>query len=192
MIKVENVEVNDKEVTVTFSKYIDPATVSGIKLTDENGSSIEYTLEYSKSETNAQGTVYAKTFKLVLASNPNVITLNVPNTVKSYSGTSVTEYNEKIKNSTPKPDPDPKPKPDPDPKPQPDRIYGDLDNDNEITSADSLLILRQSVGLENFDDVEQKLADVDGDESITSADALEVLRYSVGLPATSNIGEKLK
>ncbi len=204
--KVENVEVNDKEVTVTFSKYIDPATVSGIKLTDENGSSIEYTLEYSKIETNAQGTVYAKTFKLVLASNPNVITLNVPNTVKSYSGTSVTEYNEKIKNSTPKPDPDPdpkpkpdpdpdpdpKPKPDPDPKPQPDRIYGDLDNDNEITSADSLLILRQSVGLENFDDVEQKLADVDGDESITSADALEVLRYSVGLPATSNIGEKLK
>lgn len=67
-------------------------------------------------------------------------------------------------------------------------IYGDIDGDGRITSADSLLILRQSVSLENFDDVHKELADVDRDGVITSADALEVLRYSVGLPSGGNIG----
>ena len=66
---------------------------------------------------------------------------------------------------------------------------GDLDNDGKITSADSLLILRQSVGLEHFTDVQQKLADVDDDGKITSADALEVLRYSVGLSVSEKIGK---
>lgn len=70
--------------------------------------------------------------------------------------------------------------------------YGDLDGDGDITSADSLLILRASVMLEDFSETKNKLADVDGDGRITSADALEVLRYSVKLPTTGNIGEKLK
>ena len=68
---------------------------------------------------------------------------------------------------------------------------GDLDGDGKITSADSLLILRQSVSLEHFTDFQQKLADVDGDGKITSADALEVLRYSVSLPTTGNIGKTI-
>ena len=68
-------------------------------------------------------------------------------------------------------------------------MYGDLDDDGKITSADSLLVLRQSVSLEYFDDVHKALADVDGDGNITSADALEVLRYSVGLSTEGKIGE---
>ena len=58
---------------------------------------------------------------------------------------------------------------------------GDVDMDGKVTSADSLLILRASVGLEKLDDVQMKLADVDGDGKITSADALEILRRSVNL-----------
>ena len=65
---------------------------------------------------------------------------------------------------------------------------GDLDGDGEITSADSLAILRQSVGLENLTPEQIKLCDVDGDKEVTSADALEVLRYSVGLATTAKIG----
>lgn len=76
--------------------------------------------------------------------------------------------------------------------PKHDEIYGDLDNDKKVTSADSLLILRASVKLENFDDFKTKLADIDGDGKISSADALEVLRYSVKLPTKGNIGEKYK
>lgn len=67
-------------------------------------------------------------------------------------------------------------------------VYGDIDNDGKITSADSLLILRRSVGLEDFTLVQEEISDVDNDNSITSADALEVLRYSVSLPTNTNIG----
>ena len=89
-------------------------------------------------------------------------------------------------------EPDKKPTtPDKPKDPTPTGTMGDLDGDGKITSADSLLILRQSVSLEHFTDFQQKLADVDGDGKITSADALEVLRYSVNLPTTGNIGKTI-
>ena len=69
-----------------------------------------------------------------------------------------------------------------DPKePTSEYTYSDLDNDGKITSADSLLILRASVKLENFDEVKTKLADVDGSGKVDSADSLAILRWSVGL-----------
>lgn len=71
-------------------------------------------------------------------------------------------------------------------------IYGDLDCDGTVKSSDSLLVLRNSVGLEQFDDTQKILANVDGDNSITSADALEILRYSVKLPSSDIIGKELK
>lgn len=72
------------------------------------------------------------------------------------------------------------------------RYYGDIDNDGAITSADSLFILRMSVGLEKSDFVLSKLADVDADNCVTSADALDVLRYSVKLPSSKIIGQGFK
>ena len=82
--------------------------------------------------------------------------------------------------------------PEKDPTPTQPKNIGDLDGDGEVTSADSLLILRQSVGLEKFDDLKLKLADVDGDNDVTSADALEVLRFSVSLSTNDKIGKSLK
>ncbi len=58
---------------------------------------------------------------------------------------------------------------------------GDVDFDNEVTSADALFILRRSVGLETFTAEQDKLADLDKDGKFTSADALFTLRASVGL-----------
>lgn len=69
-------------------------------------------------------------------------------------------------------------------------MYGDMDDDGSITSGDSLVVLRESVGLEHLDSLHRELADVDGDNSITSGDALEVLRCSVSLPTNSRCGEK--
>lgn len=60
-------------------------------------------------------------------------------------------------------------------------LRSDVDYDLEITSADGRLILRCSVGLENFTDTQRKLADVDGDGSISAADAREVMRMAAGL-----------
>ena len=69
--------------------------------------------------------------------------------------------------------------------------YGDVDLDGTINSADSLKILRRSVKLEDFTDVQDELADVDDDGSISSSDALDVLRYSVHLKVNSHVGEEL-
>ena len=71
------------------------------------------------------------------------------------------------------------------------KIIGDVDNDGRITSADALLVLRNSVGLEFFSDEVKKLADVDKDGKITSADSLDILRYSVGLSRNNDIGKTL-
>lgn len=82
------------------------------------------------------------------------------------------------------------------PEPQPPQdlyLYGDIDLNSTITSADSLMILRRSVGLDNLTEIQDMLCDVDGDNKITSADALDVLRYSVQLPTApgSRLGESL-
>lgn len=60
--------------------------------------------------------------------------------------------------------------------------FGDVDMvDGSVTAADSLLVLRASVGLEDLTDVQKELADVNGDGKIDSSDSLEILRRSVGL-----------
>lgn len=63
----------------------------------------------------------------------------------------------------------------------PKLILGDVDGDGEITSADALFALRQSVKLENLTPEAIKMADIDNDGEITSADSLSILRMSVGL-----------
>lgn len=67
-------------------------------------------------------------------------------------------------------------------------LFGNIDNDGKITSADSLKILRASVSLETLSISQFLLADVDDDQTITSSDALEVLRVSVGLPTNTKAG----
>ena len=58
---------------------------------------------------------------------------------------------------------------------------GDVNNDQQVTSADARLVLRAAVGLETFTAMQKKLADVNFDNDITSADARLVLRAAVGL-----------
>lgn len=93
----------------------------------------------------------------------------------------------------PKPSTDsdkPKPSTDTD-KPIEVGLLGDVngDGDGDIDSADTLLILRASVGLDDLSDEKKFVGDVNGDGTVDSADALDVLRYSVGLSANDNIGK---
>ena len=60
-------------------------------------------------------------------------------------------------------------------------VYGDVDGDGYVDSADALSILRSSVGLTVFSEDELICADVDVNNSVDSGDALAVLRYSVGI-----------
>ena len=93
------------------------------------------------------------------------------------------------------PDPIPDPnlpvetKTEPDPRNDSSDIIGDVDLDGNVTSADALMILRKSVGLEEFSTIQMLLGDISGDDSVDSNDALDVLRYSVQLPCNERIGK---
>lgn len=58
---------------------------------------------------------------------------------------------------------------------------GDVNTSDAVTADDARLVLRGSVGLEDFDDDQALLADMDGDDNVTAADARAVLRTAVQL-----------
>ena len=58
-------------------------------------------------------------------------------------------------------------------------IYGDVDGNGIIDTADSLKVSRASNGLENLNDKEIQIADVDGDGKITDHDANYIHNKSV-------------
>ena len=68
-------------------------------------------------------------------------------------------------------------------------LLGDVNNDGVVNSEDALLILRRSVDMQEFTELQNFLGDVDFDgENITSNDAVSVLRYSVGIIDNEKIG----
>ena len=60
-------------------------------------------------------------------------------------------------------------------------LYGDIDLDGQVTSADALLLLRHSSGLTTLTVGNLQGADVNQDKAYDSADALLILRFSAGL-----------
>ena len=58
---------------------------------------------------------------------------------------------------------------------------GDIDRNGKLDSADVILILRFSIGLEEFTVDQVEFADVNGDGIVNSNDAVAVLRSSIGL-----------
>jgi uncharacterized repeat protein (TIGR02543 family) len=75
---------------VEFTKYLNPQTAAGLILKNSSGNEITYSLEYPTGETAADGTVYAKYYRLVfddtsLATDEDV-TLAIPSDVQSYAG----------------------------------------------------------------------------------------------------------
>ena len=60
-------------------------------------------------------------------------------------------------------------------------VIGEVDGDGVVTAADSLYILRYSVGLEHFTDSQMLASDIDGNGQVDAGDALVALRASVGV-----------
>ncbi len=63
---------------------------------------------------------------------------------------------------------------------------GDVDRDGIVTAADARLVLRYSVGLDEYSLGELKIADTDRDGNVNASDARTVLRIAVGLEAAEN------
>ncbi|MBQ1546728.1 MAG: leucine-rich repeat protein [Clostridia bacterium] len=59
------------------------------------------------------------------------------------------------------------------------RKTGDADEDGEITSADALIVLRYSTGVQAISRKAARVCDIDSDGEITSADAMNILRMAV-------------
>lgn len=60
-------------------------------------------------------------------------------------------------------------------------MYGDVNGDTLVNSADAFAVLSYSVGSSELSAEALTRADVNSDKRVNSADALEILRYSVGL-----------
>ena len=60
-------------------------------------------------------------------------------------------------------------------------LMGDINSDNTVTSSDAQTVLRFSIGLETFSQLQKALADVDYDGVVTSSDAQQILRMAVDL-----------
>lgn len=61
---------------------------------------------------------------------------------------------------------------------RPDVIYGDLNDDQEVTAEDALIALQASTSKITLDDTKQLVADVDGEKGVTAADALQILQHA--------------
>ena len=60
-------------------------------------------------------------------------------------------------------------------------LYGDVNVDGRVSTADAALILRALVGLNELSIQNMLNAEVDGDGTVTAADAAMILRHIVGL-----------
>ena len=63
----------------------------------------------------------------------------------------------------------------------PNAERGDVNGDGYIDSADAMLCLRYSVGLEELSEEQEKAADVNHDRFIDAGDAIKILRYDAKL-----------
>ena len=59
-------------------------------------------------------------------------------------------------------------------------VYGDVNGDKKITSADAVLMARSEMGYITLTDRQAKAADVNGDGVVTVADMVLVQRYALG------------
>ncbi len=76
-----------------------------------------------------------------------------------------------------------------------DPVYymrGDVDGDDEVSIADTTLIVRTIVELPVPDGLDITAADVDGDEDVSIADATFIQRYLAELGNPYNVGELIK
>ena len=68
-------------------------------------------------------------------------------------------------------------------------IYGDVNNDKKVSTVDAVLIMRNTLGLNDLSADAAVRADVDGDGSVTIKDSICVLRYICGFLDTFPVEE---
>ena len=86
--KIEYAELYENTLKLNFTKYMKPETVENIKISDNDGSDVAYTVDYSKEETDLNDTVFAKEYTFTLdveTAVGEVYNVTFADTVKSYA-----------------------------------------------------------------------------------------------------------
>ena len=93
--EVNSIDIYENSAIISFTQYMDTDTISNIQLKDSKGKSVTYELSYDKTETDANGNVYAKEYTLVYdkvsLDKGDSIEVIVPDSVKSSAGESASE-----------------------------------------------------------------------------------------------------
>ena len=166
----------DGKITLTFSEYMDPATMNNIVIKDYRGGSVDYTLTYSQDEKDIEGNVFAKAYQLVFDDGYEVAYeyFNVTVTdAKSYAGKSMTAEKEIGE------------------KPEIQGILGDVDGDGTVTIIDATYIQRKLASIAIPFEFNDTIADTDEDGSVTIIDATYIQRWLASLQSNDNIGKPL-
>lgn len=71
-------------------------------------------------------------------------------------------------------------------------MKGDLNNDSQITSADSVLLARYLADLQDLNETQLQAADINGDGEITSADSVLLARHLAGLSEINQVRNKVE
>lgn len=69
-------------------------------------------------------------------------------------------------------------------------IYGDVNNDKKVSTADAVLVMRNVLGMQDLSADAVVRADVDGDSSVTIIDSIYILRHICGTIDTFPVEEK--
>lgn len=64
---------------------------------------------------------------------------------------------------------------------EPEIVYGDVNGDSEVTTTDTILIMRYLLGLYTIENSSKIAGDVNGDNEITTADAIYIQKYTLGI-----------
>ena len=60
-------------------------------------------------------------------------------------------------------------------------VYGDVNGDGRINTADAVIVLKSTVGMVQFDDEQKSAADVNRNGMVNTADATCILKYAAGI-----------
>ena len=155
---VTEANLTSNGIQVIFDRYIDPSSFDNIIVKGVNGESIAYSIEYSKDETNADGKVFAKSFLLKLLDEHNineVLSIEIPNTVTSYSGVKINKYFKSFDTIS--------------------TNYGDLNNDAKVNLTD-LILMRKYLAKWSVS-VNIQAADCNADGNINLLDLVLLRKY---------------
>lgn len=174
--EITSATYTDSTITLVFSEYMDPSTITDIVIKDYNDDSVGFTIAYSQDEKDPNGNVFAREYKLIFNGGYQAVNDYFTVTVtgaRSYSGIEMSDSIEigRIPVTT--------------------KILGDTDGDGEVTSVDATFVQRVLAFMPTPDIIDEDAGDVDRNGELEIIDATMIQRYIAEFSIPYPIGEPM-